>query len=160
MEEDMARRIVVGVDGSAASRSALRWATAEAAIHGGKVNAITVHTGDYLLPGTSFTFQPHGRVPVSGENELRRYLHGLVEQERLGDVVVVETVIEGDAATELVKAVRGGDLLVVGSHGQSRLAEVLLGSVAADCVRHSPCPVVVIPAELAGQPAQRGEDVS
>jgi hypothetical protein len=38
------------------------------------------------------------------------------------------------------------DLLVVGRQGHSWLAEKLLGSVSAYCVRHATCPVVIIPA--------------
>ena len=38
----MISRILVGVDGSAGSRRALRWAVEEAAAHGGAVQAVTV----------------------------------------------------------------------------------------------------------------------
>jgi len=44
----------------------------------------------------------------------------------------------------LLDAARGADLLVVGSHGRSGFAGMLLGSVSQHCVQHAPCPVVII----------------
>jgi nucleotide-binding universal stress UspA family protein len=38
----------------------------------------------------------------------------------------------------------GADLIVLGTHGRSGLAHVLLGSVAERVVRKSPCPVLTI----------------
>jgi nucleotide-binding universal stress UspA family protein len=39
----------------------------------------------------------------------------------------------------------GADLLVVGSHGRSRLERLMLGSVSETVVRLAPCPTLVIP---------------
>lgn len=37
------------------------------------------------------------------------------------------------------------DLIVIGSHGRSGVARVLLGSVAESVVRRAPCPVLIVP---------------
>ena len=37
------------------------------------------------------------------------------------------------------------DLIVMGTHGRSGLAHALLGSVAERVVRHTSCPVLIIP---------------
>ncbi|MEV8438744.1 universal stress protein [Actinosynnema sp. NPDC051121] len=58
---------------------------------------------------------------------------------------VTEVTITGDAGTALAQASGQADLLVVGTHGHHRLTELVLGSVAADCLRHATCPVVVVP---------------
>jgi nucleotide-binding universal stress UspA family protein len=54
-------------------------------------------------------------------------------------------VIEGRPADVLAAAGRAADLLVLGSHGHSRVRHTVLGSVSEDCIRNAACPVVVIP---------------
>jgi nucleotide-binding universal stress UspA family protein len=60
---------------------------------------------------------------------------------------IVTRVVQGHPAQVLLDAARGADLLVVGSRGHGTLAGMLLGSVSQHCVQHSPCPVVVVPAD-------------
>lgn len=57
-------------------------------------------------------------------------------------------VIEGDPRTALVEAARDqrADLVVVGSHGRSGIAKLILGSVASHVVTHAPCSVLVVKA--------------
>jgi nucleotide-binding universal stress UspA family protein len=55
-------------------------------------------------------------------------------------------VLEGDpriALGELARA-ENADLLVLGSHGRSGIAKLVLGSVAAHLVTHAPCSVLVV----------------
>ncbi|MFN8195801.1 MAG: universal stress protein [Nocardioidaceae bacterium] len=63
------------------------------------------------------------------------------------DQVEAEVVV-GTSWTRAVDAVswRDGDVLVVGSSATHRLAQVFLGSSATRIVRHSPVPVIVVPA--------------
>jgi nucleotide-binding universal stress UspA family protein len=53
---------------------------------------------------------------------------------------------EGPPAREIVAAARewNADLIVLGTHGRSGLARVVMGSTAEAVVRHAPCPVVVV----------------
>ena len=55
--------------------------------------------------------------------------------------------LEGSASTEVIQRARqiGAELVVVGTHGRTGLAHILLGSVAEKTVRHSICPVLTVP---------------
>jgi len=55
-------------------------------------------------------------------------------------------VIHGDPRDALVELAQneGADLLVVGSHGRSGVAKLLMGSVASHVVTHAPCSVLVV----------------
>jgi len=57
------------------------------------------------------------------------------------------TQIEGRPAEQIVRHARevGADLIVVGTHGRTGLAHVLLGSVAERVVRHAGCSVLTVP---------------
>jgi nucleotide-binding universal stress UspA family protein len=150
-QSESVRTIAVGVDGSPQSEAALRWALREAEDKA-HVRAIVVRPHEDLLPGTSFAMLPRGRRPIADEPDYADRLHATVEATRsefLTPAPITEVVVSGDPATELIKASMSADLLVVGSHGARPLAELLLGSVATQCVRYAHCPVVVITAEAA-----------
>lgn len=52
----------------------------------------------------------------------------------------------GDPRTELVESAiaEEADLLIVGSHGRTGIARLLMGSVASYVVTHAPCSVLVV----------------
>ncbi len=43
------------------------------------------------------------------------------------------------------------DLIVLGTHGRTGLGKLLLGSVAEDILRHSPCPVLTVGPKVSGR---------
>lgn len=130
--------IVVGVDGSDGSRRALRWAVHEAAARGGTVQAVTAWRWD--LPSGLETGGYIGDEPQRAADMLASEI-GMLPS----GVPVASQVREGRAAEVLGDAARDADLLVLGSHGHSRVWHTVLGSVAEECIRKATCPVVVIP---------------
>ncbi|WP_033439137.1 universal stress protein [Saccharothrix sp. NRRL B-16314] len=138
----MDETVVVGVDGSPVSRTALRWAVEEAKLRGCAVEAVLAWHVDYAL-----VIGPMSATIAAGmdrdrlREDHRRVLDDMVA-EAGGDVRAV--LAEGDARDVLTKASQHAALLVVGSRGAGPVREVLLGSVSSYCVHHATCPVVVV----------------
>lgn len=140
-----AKRIVVGVDGSSASRDALRWAIEEARVWDGVVEA--VHAWSYPV----MTYMP-GIVPPPTfareglEAEARHVLETTVDAV-IGDaapgLLLERVVVEGSAAKLLIERSRHADMLVVGHRGYGGFTGLLLGSVAEQCAVHADCPSVI-----------------
>ena len=149
--------IVVGVDGSPASRTALRWALDEAGHSGAAVEATMAwqHESEFV-PASTLGVHAYADVLPQRHRHPARVLHDLVAEIRAGlpdAPEVAEVTSTGDASTVLLRASRQAHLLVVGRHAHGPLTEALLGSVTTDCIRHSACPVVVIPPGVTTQPA-------
>lgn len=150
-----AKRIVVGVDGSSASRDALRWAIEEARLWDGAVEA--VHAWSYPV----MTYVP-GIVPPPTfaredlEAEARHVLETTVDAVTgaAPGLLLERVVVEGSAAKLLIERSRHADMLVVGHRGYGGFTGLLLGSVAEQCAVHAGCPSVItrpmVQAEAAG----------
>jgi universal stress protein A len=66
----------------------------------------------------------------------------------------VRVIREGKPADEVLAAAREleADLIVMGTHGRSRLSHLLLGSTAEAVVRQATCPVLTVPKKPAESP--------
>jgi nucleotide-binding universal stress UspA family protein len=132
-------RLVVGVDGSEGSQTALEWAAAEA----GRTGAvIEIHAA--YSPGYAFL------TP----SDVQRVLQEMIENATshissiAPDLMTKGIAHEGPPGAALVDASYGANLLIVGSRGLGGFAGLLLGSVSQQCVLHAHCPVLVVrPAE-------------
>jgi nucleotide-binding universal stress UspA family protein len=138
------RRIVVGVDGSAESVAALRWACREASLRAAEVHAVLAlesachQIASYAVP----TPRRSGRSWGAARDVLRRSVN---EAAGLYPGVSVRTEItEGLAARVLLDHARDADMLVLGrsSHGPDPYRGA--GPVIRVCLRAAPCPVVII----------------
>lgn len=145
------RLIVVGVDGSDGGRRALDWAVDEAAARGGAVQAVVAWRWDRIEVGPMRNATPPVDERQRAVTLLDDEIRGLVLRKGAACPVAGE-VVEGPAADVLTAAARTADLLVLGSHGNSRLRHTVLGSVSEECVRKASCPVVVVPVPAPASP--------
>lgn len=118
--------VVVGWDGSPASRAALRWGLAAARRAGCPLVALRAVGHDRHLVGAG------GPVGHAGQ-----------ELEDDQGVTVSTRTVAAPVAAALHAAAGPGDLLVVGDHDRPLLSG-LLGSTADRCARRSPGAVVVV----------------
>jgi nucleotide-binding universal stress UspA family protein len=136
--------LVVGSDGSPGSDRALEWALEEARRRRAAVEVVTAF-GPVQQRGTLDEPTSARNARQSAERAQAEQLARIAHPYR-DRVDVTGEVVAGRAVERLVEASHHASLLVVGSHGNGRLHEVLVGSVAAGCIRAADCPVVVLPA--------------
>lgn len=138
------RPIVVGIDGSPASKAALRWAVDEAELRGCAVEAILGWHRDFgMAVGAVPIDLMIGMLPDELRDAQQRILDEVVGE--IDTKVEIRTVAAAeDARRALTKASEHASLLVVGSRGAGPIASALLGSVSTYCVHHASCPVVVL----------------
>jgi nucleotide-binding universal stress UspA family protein len=135
-----AKRIVVGVDGSAGSRRALRRAAEEAAAHAAALEVLMAWS--LLDEVTAAEFDPK-----YGDDRARADLDDIVTTELGGGAAGVILRVANDLpARALLAAADGAWMVVVGSRGLGGFKGLLLGSVSQQVAHHSPCPVLIVPA--------------
>ncbi len=131
-------RVVVGIDGSSASRVALRWAEDYATLADVSITLVTAWHWpmSYGVPVAYEGFDP--------EEDARKVVEAAAADLSISPDRVSTVVAQGQPGDVLVSA--GGEhaLLVVGSRGHGVLAGALLGSTSSYCVHHATCPVVVV----------------
>ncbi|TCP53501.1 nucleotide-binding universal stress UspA family protein [Tamaricihabitans halophyticus] len=141
------RAIVVGVDGSELSRVALHWAAAEARLRGCSVHVVTVWRYDPGIAGWTAAVPPPIRTYEGMRDANEKVLAGAVAEVSgaYPDVSFRSELVEGWPPEVLSSAAAEAALLVLGHHGVGRLVEAVHGTVSGYCIRHTDCPVVVIP---------------
>jgi nucleotide-binding universal stress UspA family protein len=139
-------KIVAGIDGSDASKDALRWAVDEAKLRGADV--IAVHAWQVPPPVPSLGPAPGVEVVeiIPQLEEAAETLVQSVVAEVVGDgsdVKVEAVATEGPAGNVLIEAAKGAEMLVVGSRGHGGFVALLLGSVSQQVAAHAQCPVLI-----------------
>jgi nucleotide-binding universal stress UspA family protein len=147
----MSGSIVVGVDGSDASRDALRWGAEEARLRSAPL--VAVHAWSFVpaqpIGDPGMLAVPAGDLAgqLGAENDAAQIGLDQAVEDALGadsDIELERRLAEGDAGEALVAASKDAQLVVVGSHGRSGFKAALLGSVSRHVVDHAACPVVVV----------------
>lgn len=134
------KTIVVGVDGSAHSRLALKWAADEAKRCGSLLRVLHARIG---TPNDVPPWYEPGASDLSPAEAIVDDAVGLVAT-RHPSVLVQGEIVECPVSQALIVASRSADLLVVGARGLGGFEELLLGSVSDQCIEYAHCPVAII----------------
>jgi nucleotide-binding universal stress UspA family protein len=137
------RRILCPVDFSPSSDHALQYAVAFARAHGAELELLHIvelpnySTPDFPLPPAALD----GIVALA-----RKRLETVTEETRKLHAPVRSHLDTGFVFTKIIECARDRevDLIVMGTHGRTALAHMLMGSVAEKVVRKSPCPVLTV----------------
>jgi nucleotide-binding universal stress UspA family protein len=135
--------IVVGIDGSPQSFTALEWAAQEASIKNLDLHVVVAWHMPLML-GMPLPL-PTGFDPLEPAREVLAEAQAAVAGS-YPDVVLKTHTEEGQAARSLIRTAEavGASLLVVGARGHGELTGVLIGSVSENVATHAKCPVVVV----------------
>ncbi len=138
--------IVVGIDSSSHSLTALEWAMREAAAHHEPLTVVTVEV--VVASGWG------GSQVYGADYELRDKAQKAAEDavaaiaQKLGDgapeSVTVKAVL-GQPAEQMLEAAQDADHLIVGRRGTGGFSRLTLGSVSSQVAHHASCPVTIVP---------------
>jgi nucleotide-binding universal stress UspA family protein len=132
-------RIVVGIDGSEASLSALEWSARQAEYTDAALEIVAA----WEWP-TSYGWPviPNGYDPSGDVREMIEPILSSLQAAH-PHIAITCKIVEGHPAPLLIKESIGAELLVVGSRGHGEFVGMLIGSVSEHCVANAACPVVV-----------------
>ncbi len=143
--------IVVGVDGSTASESALDWAAEQAQLSGAQLRIVLVRP--HPIPVTAMAPVPVWPWPVIHQ----RNEQDVAEAKAMLAIIVAATipaadeldieidVIDGPTGSSLIEVATQveASMIVVGRRGIGGFKRLLLGSVSEEVSTYAPCPVVI-----------------
>lgn len=157
--------VVVGVDGSDKSMTALKWAAdhareRDAVLHVVNVYRASEDTNPYDVGAaggeSGITHQQQTAQQAADwrqqhdrheEQQAAMRIERLVSQlgDSAPDQVVPVTVASRKPARALLEAAEGAAALVVGTRGRGGFTGLVLGSVSQQIAGHAPCPLVIVP---------------
>ncbi|WP_406732563.1 universal stress protein [Streptomyces sp. NBC_01794] len=129
--------LVVGVDGSQASRAAVAQAFEEASLRGAGLRALWI----WPPPVVSFTGE------AEAVHERRRLLSETTAgwSEKYPDVALTHEVVRGHPVEKLARASEHALAIVVGRRGRGGYTGMRLGSVVHGVLHRALCPVITVP---------------
>jgi nucleotide-binding universal stress UspA family protein len=134
------RAILHPTDFSERSESAFQLACALARDHGARLVVLNVMVPPVLVVGNGLVVPEPPTYREESAEKLRQ-LKALVP-----GVAIEHHLVEGDPVREILRVAKdsSADLIVMGTHGWTGLARLLMGSVAENVVRKAECPVLTL----------------
>ena len=145
------KNILYATDFSAQSNAALPYALSIARKYGSKIFAVHVVSLS-PFPGSSPTIAWQA-LAAQAVREAKEAMMKLEPQ--LEGIPHKALIRKGDISKELSRIVDEEriDLTVVGTHGRTGVSKALMGSVAEEIFRQTPCPVLTVGPNVCGEPA-------
>ncbi|MFF4350051.1 universal stress protein [Streptomyces sp. NPDC001530] len=140
--------LVVGVDGSDSSLTAVDWAVDEAARHGLPLRLVYASLWERYEGAT-----PSSSLERPSERVMAEHFVGSATeraQRRNPEVKVSADVRPEDAVSALLREGHHASALVTGARGRGEITGLLLGSVSLAVAARAHCPVIVIRGDKAG----------
>jgi len=138
-------RILVGVDGSAGSDAAVRWAAREAAMRSLPLTLLHVLEPSLASSAEGPTDDAITQAQLNRAHRIVDTARELVDQLTTGTPLDVHTQVQyGGITPTLVEESTQAWMVVVGSRGLDAVEEHLLGSVSAGLIHHAHCPVAIV----------------
>jgi nucleotide-binding universal stress UspA family protein len=146
MDTHPIKRIIVATDFSEGSDVAMERAFGLAKTLGATLDLVHVLDTAILTAPASLGSMPLVEPEVLMD-QIDEQLSVRVEKAQKEGLVCQSDSLDGYPAREIVRHAEktGADLIVVGTHGRTGVAHVIMGSVAERVVQRASCPVLVIP---------------
>lgn len=139
----MFRRILFAHDGGMLAERALVYLEHVARVEQAEV--IVLHV--YQLPERYATVDGYEALRAQYEAIGNEIVDDAVAQLQEREIDARCLVLSGDSARVILETAAREEvsLIVIGTRGPSNMAELVLGSVSVEVLRHAPCPVLVVP---------------
>jgi nucleotide-binding universal stress UspA family protein len=138
--------IVVGIDSSSHSITALEWAMREAAAHHEPLTVVTVEVVVSSGWGGSQVYPADYELRDKAQKAAEEAVAAI--KTKLGDAapesVTVKAVL-GQPAEQMLEAAKDADHLILGRRGTGGFSRLTLGSVSSQVAHHADCPVTIVP---------------
>jgi nucleotide-binding universal stress UspA family protein len=145
------RRILVAVDGSAASAKGLREALRLAKAEGARLfilHVVDEYPAFAALDGMMAGAPGADLVPAlrEGGKRVLAKAQAVAAKQNVKAKAILREMLSGPAAYPIVREARklGADLIVLGTHGRRGVRRLVLGSDAEQIVRTAPVPVLLV----------------
>lgn len=139
----MFSRILFAHDGGMLAERALVYLEHVARVE--RAEVIVLHV--YDLPDMYSATDGYGALQTQYESVAQEIVDDVVLFLQEHDVAARGISLRGDSARAILEtaATEDASLIVIGSRGPSSMADLVLGSVSLEVLRHAPCPVLVVP---------------
>ena len=141
-------KVFIGLDGSQNAEAALPLAIEMAEMYQRPLVLVRIVAPIFMIGAGVEAIEMQRQAQHAEEAEAHRYLVDTRERLATETQAALETTeLVGPVGEHLTQLAAGhpGSVLVVGTHGRSGLARLVVGSVAADVLRRATTPLVIVP---------------